>query len=138
MKKETLVTRLFIGKHDFAAQRKHAKKCEKEGWYVADDLCDPIYHEAVKNVHGAIVVIHGADAGACVPVAAAHALSKGAKRVVIPLNRIKTKNEVCAPLSIRAQKLFSMFKQFEANNGDVDKLIVTPTRIWKEVKSTRK
>lgn len=135
--KETRVTRLFIGRGDFSAQDEHAVRCDTDGWYVAEDVQDPRYHEATRDVQGAIVVIHGADAGACVPFAAAHVLAKGAKRAVVPLTQIMTNNERGNPLAVRARKFLAMFRSFQKNEGDIDKLTVTPTKIWRKVRSAK-
>ncbi|MFZ5534889.1 MAG: hypothetical protein ACOY3M_01905 [Patescibacteria group bacterium] len=133
-RKETRVTRLFIGKGEFADQDQHARSCEQDGWYVAQDVHDPAYHTAMRDVDNAIVVLHGADADACIPFGAAHAIAKGAKRVVIPLTHVRTKGETHQPLHKRALKLLRTFTIFQTSEEDLEKLTVTPTRVWNAVK----
>lgn len=125
----------FVGVGDFQSQNRLAEARRKAGWHMGKSTESEDIRSGMNKVTRAIVVINGADASECVPLLAAEALARGARRVVIPLGKIKTSLEGETPLLTRAKEL--------ANKLDVStalhdaRLVVTPRNIWDQAKKWR-
>lgn len=124
--------RIFVGKGDIVKQNKLASKRKSEGWIVekydtSDNVVDALYF-----ARGVIVVGNGADAAACVPGLIDEALNRGARKVIVPLDKVMTVFEKSDnPLQDRADQIA---RALQARKRPLDdkRILITPTKIWKE------
>ncbi len=135
MKRFERVIRIFVGEGDYPSQKPLADKRRKQGWAMGKSTESDDIRASMEKANGALVVIHGADASECVPILAAEALARGATRVVIPLDKVRTSFEGHDPLMTRAHE---MAERLDVQTALQDpQLTVTPTRVWKKAKHQR-
>lgn len=127
--------RFFVGDGDFTSQKLLASARRLAGWHMGKSTESRGIRKGMENVRGSIVVINGADAGECVPLLAAEALARGARRVEIPLGKIKTSFEGDEPLLTRARELANKLDISTALNDS--RLVVTPWSVWDQAKKWR-
>lgn len=127
--------RFFVGDGDFESQKLLATARLLAGWYMGKSTESHHIREGMNYVADAIVVINGADASECVPLLAAEALARGARRVEIPLGKIKTAFEGDDYLLTRARELAN---KLDIATALIDpRLKVTPRHVWYQAKKRR-
>ncbi len=129
------MVKFFVGDGDFKSQKFLAGARRLAGWHMGKSTESRGIRKGMDHVARSVVVINGADAGECVPLLAAEALARGAHRVEIPLEKIKTSFEGDEPLLTRARELANKLDVSTALNDP--RLKVTPQHIWDEAKKRR-
>lgn len=120
---------IFVGLHDYPSQNWLANKRKRQGWTRGEMDTSRNIKRALRHALGKIVMINGADAGACVPKVISNALDRGASRVVVPLDQVQTYIEdKNSRMTTRARVLALVLDSM----GIIDdtRVLVTPTRIW--------
>lgn len=116
-----------MGAGDFESQNRLAALRKLTGWYTGKSTESPDIRRGLSHVRNAVVVINGADASECVPLLATEALTRGAIRVEIPLDKIRTSNEGDNPLYTRAKEIANRLEERFLQNP---RLNVAPRHIW--------
>lgn len=129
------VVNFFVGEGDFTSQKRLSHARRLAGWYMGASTESAHIREGMNYVADAIVTINGADAGECVPLLAAEALARGARRVEIPLDKIKTAFEGDDVLLTRVRELANKLDISTALNDP--RLNVTPQSVWDQAKKWR-
>ncbi len=126
------VIRIFVGKGDFKDQNQLAKKRKKQGWTVAKNDNSAEVDDALQDARGAIVVANGAKAGVCMSGLIDYALHRGARKVIVPLNNVRTSHEGEDPVSSRATALARGLHAFDRLEDP--RILVTPKHAWQKAK----